>query len=352
MELSGRSQRSANIEVMRIVAMIMIVAHHCILYGVQSSYDAAIAGQVFSSGGLINKAFAAFLLPGGVIGVAIFFIIAGYFGINSNKVAVGKIAIPTFFYSVIGMCLYVLLIHIGGDNYSNKEILKNCIPCLLPIGNEIYWFTTAYFLLMLAKPLLNRIVRSLDKKYFTVLIIFILIEYLLAREVLSPMLSVIEAIFYYFIGAYLRVYKIKLFEKKGCSLTIFIIGWIGYVIFTHIHFVGMDIIGIVIFGSISAIGLFVFFVNLRVKDNKSINYIARLTFDVYLIHEHPLLRSFLWGNVLRYYILFQSTWFPIFAVLSILIIYFLFTALAALIRRLVLDVLINKWELFKGKVLA
>lgn len=61
-------QRNSNIELLRIIAMIMIVGHHFVLYGVQQDYNYNIAGEIFSNGNIINKLFAVFMLPGGVVG--------------------------------------------------------------------------------------------------------------------------------------------------------------------------------------------------------------------------------------------------------------------------------------------
>lgn len=81
--LLSDNKRNSNIELLRIISMLMIVAHHYVFYGVEQNYNPAISGIVFSSGTLINRCFSLFLLPGGVVGVAVFFIISGYFGIKN-----------------------------------------------------------------------------------------------------------------------------------------------------------------------------------------------------------------------------------------------------------------------------
>ena len=55
-------QRNSNIELLRIIAMLMIVAHHFIFYGVQQNYDLNIACNIYNSGVNMNKIFALFLL--------------------------------------------------------------------------------------------------------------------------------------------------------------------------------------------------------------------------------------------------------------------------------------------------
>lgn len=52
-------KRQANIELLRIVAMLMIIGSHLALHGVQSDWN------VWSAGNRINRVFTSFLKPGG-----------------------------------------------------------------------------------------------------------------------------------------------------------------------------------------------------------------------------------------------------------------------------------------------
>ena len=73
-KMEKKSNRKSNIELLRILAMIMIIAHHYCLYG----------GWNKISGLSLNNAILDFLIIGGKVGVAIFILIAGYFGIKSE----------------------------------------------------------------------------------------------------------------------------------------------------------------------------------------------------------------------------------------------------------------------------
>ena len=345
--------RSSNIELLRIIAMIMIVGHHFVLYGVKQSYNQNIAGEIFSNGNIINKLFAAFMLPGGVVGVAIFFLIAGYFGINSDKISLNKIVIPTVIYSLLGLSIFYIIditkIYSISDN---KEILKKSLSSILPIGNEVYWFITIYVILMLMKPGLNKIIMTLKNSGLIITILFMLFEYMIARQVLSPVFAIIESSLFYIIGAFMSIYKDELTGiKKEVFLFIFIIGWGGYVILTNIHFIGSEVVGICLFGGISAIGIFQYCSRLNVKNNHVINNLAILTFDVYLLHEFPLLREFIWGKLLKVQVLFENRLFPILAVIEVLLIYFVLTICAAIIRNLIIVHVIDRWNKVRKRMI-
>ena len=84
-------KRQANIELLRIVAMLMIIGSHLALHGVQSDWN------VWSAGNRINRVFTSFLKPGGGIGVAVFFMITGYFNVCKEKVSAKRTIQVTIF---------------------------------------------------------------------------------------------------------------------------------------------------------------------------------------------------------------------------------------------------------------
>ena len=47
--------------------------------------------------------------------------------------------------------------------------------------------------------------------------------------------------------------------------------------------------------------MFLLFKNLQMRNSRTINYLAKGVFGIYLIHEHPLVRDLLWNH------LFQNT---------------------------------------------
>ena len=91
------SNRKSNIELLRIIAIIMIIAHHYCLYG----------GWSKVSGLSINNAILDFLVIGGKIGVAIFVLISGYFGINSEFKIKKLIKFKNFYLHEKNICVTI-----------------------------------------------------------------------------------------------------------------------------------------------------------------------------------------------------------------------------------------------------
>ena len=70
---------------------------------------------------------------------------------------------------------------------------------------------------------------------------------------------------------------------------------------------------------IGAIGLFLFFNQINIKSNK-INLLSALTLGIYLIHEHPFVRSIIYKNINKHK-LFLDDWYIVYIILIVAMIY-------------------------------
>ena len=143
--------RISNLELLRIASMLMIIAHHYILYGVMQHYDDNLKDIAYKSGTNLHKIIAQVLFPGGVVGVNCFFSIMGYFGIETEKINITKTIKKTVFYSVFGLIIYIALFY-DGDLAVN---VKTVLWYITPVCNSAYWFISVYVFLSLMKPALN-----------------------------------------------------------------------------------------------------------------------------------------------------------------------------------------------------
>ena len=145
-------QRNIVIEILRIVAMLMIVCGHAFLYGVESYGD--------KIGCFLFKVLDYICNPG----VNIFVIISGYFMINS-KFSVKRLLLiwlQVFFYSV---SLYLVMVISGSIDFSVIQFIK----VLLPISFDRYWFIRVYLYMYMCSPFLNLLLMRLSKKNFLML---------------------------------------------------------------------------------------------------------------------------------------------------------------------------------------
>lgn len=338
--MQKESKRNTNIELLRIASMLMIIAHHYIYYGVMQNYDSEIACLSYQQGSVMNKIIAQLLLPGGIVGVGIFFLIMGYFGIQSNNMKMRQIVKDTLFYSILGLFIYIACGICGlFDLYNLKDSILSCVN---PVANSTYWFISVYIIISMMKPVLNNAISAIGGGYKTLyFIIILLVYYSFVRYNAAVYLGIINGLVFYIFGALIKKNEEMLCQKKRSQYLFFgLIGWILYVLFNNILWLNVhslnglfSIVGICFFGTVSIIGLSLFFLSGKKYINTKINILASTTFSVYLIHEHPLVRRLLWSNIFHVDTLqWHSPCFILLALISIILI-FAFSAIFELARK-------------------
>lgn len=149
--------RNSNIELLRIIAIVMIVIHHM-----------AQNNLIYINGTIANKSLGVILLGIGQIGVSIFILITGYFQITkdfrSEKIL--KLWLQVLFYSVI---IWILCIKLNIINVSKE----NLIGAIFPISYNQYWFISSYLILYIFSPFINKFAKSFgQREYKNFLLVF------------------------------------------------------------------------------------------------------------------------------------------------------------------------------------
>lgn len=111
----------------------------------------------------------------GLIGVALFVMITGYYLIESEfKVKrVVNIVLQTLFYA---MGLFVIFCIFDNDNFSVINLFKN----MFPVIGQKYWFVTNYVILCFLSPFINKMLNVIDRKQFVLLLIVITFYFIIA----------------------------------------------------------------------------------------------------------------------------------------------------------------------------
>ena len=91
MENCTEYKRISNFEVLRIISMFMIIFNHF-------SYNVFWNNNGWLNLSLVNRVFVSSFFPlAGETGVAIFFMLAGYFGIEKNNISVIRVILEIIF---------------------------------------------------------------------------------------------------------------------------------------------------------------------------------------------------------------------------------------------------------------
>ena len=310
-----KNERKTNIELLRILAMIMIVFSHFYSHG---------GFEIVNN--TINRFFLKYISTCGKIGVNIFVFISGYFLVEKNSVSPKKIIklwIQVFFYSF----LIYMIINIGIlKSFSIKGLLK----ALMPITSKFYWFASSYFVMYLLSPYINIIFNRLNKGEFRKLIMMTTIIWCIIPTLTNMDLecnNLLWFIYLYGIAAYINRFSedVNLINVKVLLLVLIIIlisiaG--GFTIFEYLRidyklFFGIQKLPTLI------VSLLIFIIALKtpIRMSKIINGISKCTFGVYLIHDHSSMRDMLWIKMLHVSDYCEKWYFIIYTVGIVLIVF-------------------------------
>lgn len=345
-----KKERSSNFEILRIIAMIMIIFHHFAVHG----------GFGFGTSELsINHLWYYLISMGGKIGVDIFVLISGYFLVASkgNLFDIKKILKlwgQLFFYSVLIYCIFVLFLD---EPFEFKPFIKTIFPLIY--GK--WWFATTYIVLYILHPFINLLLNKLDKKTYQILLITLLISWCIIPTFTTASFegnSLTWFITLYAVAGYVRFYGLNpklTFKHYFILFLVFsLITFASAVVFTGLgakvsifgeratHFFGQNKLP----AFLAALSLFMAFANIKMKNYKWISVVSASTFGVYLIHDDRLLKKYLW-EVLFKNASFQNSNLFIPYSIGVCLLVFAVCTIIDIIRKYTVDVLyvkaVDRW---------
>lgn len=341
---AGVKSRQSNMELLRVVAMLMIITLHYL--------DKGNVLPEFAEMSTANHYIAWLLESFCYVAVNIYVLISGYF-LTTSKFTFKKLVVlwgQILFYSwAIGGIF--LLAGLAGDGATS---LYELIFVALPVTAGHYWFATIYVLLFAISPFLNATIEKMSKQQHRICIVVLVTIFSVWNTVLPMTIPLADGegmdiawfVCLYVIAAYLRKYPEDR-KRKGylyvlgyvlCSVLVFSAGlallWVnsvtgklgGYATNWYAYNSLPVLLG--------SVCLFVAFTKMEIKGgsvSKVINTLAGATFGVYLIHEHRYLR-YLWQQWLGVEQSVSQPWMILYLLGSVLLV-FVACATVELIRK-------------------
>ncbi len=292
--------RQSNIELLRVLAMVLIVMHHYVTHGTTNFVylDPPLS---------VQNVFALFLGAFGRPAVGIFVLICGYFSIKSEFKLPRFVSLvaQVFSYSVV-LLLVAKFILPGGSAIGRDDVLAS----IFPTSYGTYWFFTSYAVLLLLSPYINKLLLKLTQQQHKALILLVAVIWCVIPTLIGASFGGSDLVYFvsfYIIAAYFSLYPLKANPSRHFALFGF---WV-FVIFASIatpsyllNYSGVFRKYIAYFmeynrlpGAMCAIELFLAMSQSKPFYSKLINGIAATSFGIYLIHDNFLIRSFLWGTL-------------------------------------------------------
>lgn len=301
---AGR-KRQANFELLRIVAMLMIISlHYLVKGGAATPFPFAVKEHPAGVLAWLIESFC-------IVAVNCYVLISGYFCVESawKPGRVASLLGQVLFYSLL---IPAILLLTGVVSVSDLTVY-DWIGFALPFGTEHYWFATAYLVLYLFAPFLSAGIQKLKKRELQILLVLLLVFFSLEKTIV-PVSLVTDRYGYDFgwflclfvTAGYLRLYGIAWLEKRSHAVGLYALSclgiWMLSLVSNTLSF-GIDAFGYYanmpytynhLLCLTGAVSLFYVCKNLSVREGHAadvIRLLAPCTFGVYLLHEHILVRD-------------------------------------------------------------
>ena len=137
-------QRESNMELCRLACMFYIVVFHLFIHNKE------VTGGLYYTRALTTLF---------SIGVPVFVLISGYFGIRRSVKGLLNIIAQVVFYCLIAVLLCFFVFH-------QSVTTDNILSIIFPVTKTQYWFISSYILLYLLSPYLNRLLNNLERLEF------------------------------------------------------------------------------------------------------------------------------------------------------------------------------------------
>lgn len=315
---NGGGCRNSSIELLRIIAMFMILMHHFIVH---NGYDVLKLPL-----GPERIFFQLVMQGGGKVGVVIFFSISAWFfldkeqTIKSNLKRVWIMERELLFWSLILVAFYLV--------FDRTDLgMKLMVKSIAPLSMGLWWYATAYAIFLALLPFLSRGLKALGREYHlalaaTVLTIWGLLSFIPGAQSLSDNV-------FGFIYVFILISAYKWYMKPFTTKQIWLLTGIGFGFFllytvasATLSLMGHDM-GIFITGSwrlpVVMVGFGMFLLFDRVTfHSRIINRIAQSAFSVYLITDYAASEKLLWVRLFNLQNLYQQPW-AILLILGILL---------------------------------
>ena len=324
-----QKQRDSNIELFRIITMLLIVAHHYVTNSGLTLHDGPLASDPMSGRSL----FLLILGAWGKIGINCFVMITGYFMCRS-KITAKKFAKLVLEIMLYRIGTYLVFLICGREEASLTRLIKT----FLPVSTIEQNFASCFIVFFLFIPFLNALIQSLSERQHVRLLLLCFFTYVLFGTVRGGPFGVVMNyvswfMVIYFIAAYIRIYPKEWFsDRKKLGLLLlaaFIVSAASVVccayagsrtgMFSPYYFVtdSNSFLAVAV-GTLA----FMYFRTLKIGYSKTINTIAASTFGVLLLHSNSeAMRTWLWKDTFDITGSFDKRFMPLYAIGCILLVY-------------------------------
>lgn len=275
------TDRQSNIELLRIVAMSMIVILHFLCHGITEREMSRFLYEL--------------ICTYCSVGVNLFFLISGYFRIRALMKSIARLVFTVLIFEFVN---YLLLYFTVGP----AALYDWMSTLFFPVSRSPYWFLQVYLFMIICSPLINR---GIDGMTLNNLRLFILVFSAFTcyscgvghNGSNSNGYTFLQGVYMYCVAAYLKRDNWLMSRLKGvkCIVTAFVMLTLGAIlVYYSKKSLLIDYNGFIII--ITSVLIFAYFVNLDIK-SKTVNIIASGALGCYLLQDGQFGHRYLYATI-------------------------------------------------------
>lgn len=319
--MPGKTARSSNLELLRILCMLLIIGDHITGQGGIANYSTLPSSFAFCLIGCGSR-----------IACSVFILIGGWFLCEQPY----KTRRPLSLW--LSLWLYTvpvtLLCKLTGMDVSFGALRWAAFPA----STRQLWFISDYLLLLLCVPLLNRVLRGLSRPAHRGSLAVLAVPLLIYPTVFGGDGVVSDTawmfLYEYLLVAYLRRYPdnrlTRLLQNRAAALALGVglplantsvravletRGLTDGKAFQYISYYRTALGALP--NLLAALALFYLFKSLDLGHRRWINALSGTTLGVYILHQVPAFRDFLWNGILQTQAHHGSVGYTLFAILAV-----------------------------------
>lgn len=270
-----KTERQSNFELLRVIAMLMIVLIHANMY--LPSFADGITRTVANGTivGICN------------IGVTCFILISGYFGVRFSVRKLVKMELMMITYSLFETLIIFLF---DPNALEGMRLLEQLLKAFLPFISRKYWFYSCYVCIFIFSGFIETFISAMSREMFKKLLVVMLLVFSVFPtffyfEIMPDNgKGLVQMFMIYLIGRYIRLYADDIVFPRW-SLAVFVGLWAINAISHTIYFMNHSFCKDNSITNIAmAIILFVTFKSFSFS-SKVVNFLSKPMFAVFALNS-------------------------------------------------------------------
>ena len=308
------SERSSGIELLKVIAIVLIVLFH--MTQTYTSMSDLSVGQDYHDD--LSTAFVSarhifllFVMCLGSVGNTIFFVCSAWFLLDDDRVNGKKWFFMLFEVWVVSIFFLGAVFVARSGDLSTEMIKKSIFPSIY--GNN--WYITCYLLFYPLHRYLNRLIYGLSKRELLGCTLALGVLYLgitFIRQGLLFTSNLVIWVAIYFLVAYIKLYMWGVFSNRRTDILLIIfavIGQAGIILINNfleskfnypnsrtLRWSMTNSNPLYIVAAIAAL----FLVRTSAFHSRTINYISSLSMLIYIVHENILIKAYYRPRAISY----------------------------------------------------